>query len=46
MNILNLREKQNLRKVTKSLRIILTTPDEEEKYLEKYIKKNTLHTSL
>ena len=42
MNILNLREKQNLRKVTKSLCIFLTTPDEEDKYLQSNSSDNCI----
>ena len=39
----SIREEQNLRKVAKSLYISLTTPDEEEKYVQSDSPDNCVH---
>ena len=39
----SIREEQNLRKITKSLYIFLTTPDEVEKYVQSNSSDNCIH---
>ena len=39
----SIREEQNLRKVSKSLYILLTTPDEVEKYVQSNPTNNCIH---
>ena len=39
----SIKEKQNLRKVVKSLHIILTLPEEVERYMESNSSDNSVH---